>query len=240
MGRELKRVALDFNWPLKMIWKGYINPYHSQECSSCNGSGLNPKTKQISDDWYDFANTDHRWCDTITQDEVDALIEHKRLLDFTHEWTKENGHQPKVPTPAVTAEMVNKWNSGRGMGHDAINSSICVETRARRLGVYGLCMFCNGEGEIWASEKIKDLEENWHEDEKYEPPTGEGWQLWETVSEGSPISPVFPIEELFVEYLVGEGYSLSAAHGFCKAGYAPSFVIANRVMYKNIESCEGE
>jgi hypothetical protein len=41
MSRELKRVALDFNWPAKMIWKGYLNPYHSQKCKLCDGGGYN-------------------------------------------------------------------------------------------------------------------------------------------------------------------------------------------------------
>ena len=27
MGRKLMRVPLDFAWPLKKVWKGYINPY---------------------------------------------------------------------------------------------------------------------------------------------------------------------------------------------------------------------
>lgn len=29
----------------------------------------------------------------------------------------------------------------------------------------------------------------------YDPPAGDGWQLWETTTEGSPISPVFPTAE---------------------------------------------
>jgi hypothetical protein len=27
MGRELKRVPLDFDCPLNKVWKGYINPF---------------------------------------------------------------------------------------------------------------------------------------------------------------------------------------------------------------------
>jgi hypothetical protein len=43
MGREIKRVALDFEWPLGvMIWLGYHNPYRGLECKACGGSGLNP------------------------------------------------------------------------------------------------------------------------------------------------------------------------------------------------------
>jgi hypothetical protein len=34
MGREIKRVALDFDWPLDEIWHGYLNPHYaeSREC----------------------------------------------------------------------------------------------------------------------------------------------------------------------------------------------------------------
>ena len=32
MGRELKRVPLDFDWPQNKVWHGYLNPYHSTKC----------------------------------------------------------------------------------------------------------------------------------------------------------------------------------------------------------------
>lgn len=38
MGRELRRVPLDFDWPLKERWKGYVNP-HYHECPECKGRG---------------------------------------------------------------------------------------------------------------------------------------------------------------------------------------------------------
>lgn len=111
----------------------------NHKCESCDGSGLNPETKQISDDWYDFANTGRRWCENITQDEVDALWEHNRLhCDFKEK---------------PTAEQVNAWANGRGLGHDSINHHICVETRAKRLGVYGHCEKCGGYGHIFDEDK---------------------------------------------------------------------------------------
>lgn len=43
---------------------------------------------------------------------------------------------------------------------------------------------------IWHNENLKKL---WY----YEPPKGDGYQLWKTTSEGSPASPVFlTLEEL--------------------------------------------
>lgn len=41
--------------------------------------------------------------------------------------------------------------------------------------------------------------------EQVEPPEGEGWQVWETVSEGAPVSPVFTTGEDLVDYLVDKG-----------------------------------
>jgi hypothetical protein len=188
MGRELKRVPMDFNWPRNMTWKGYINPHHSQKCKACDGTGLNPATKQIADNFYDFDKTGHRWCDDITQDEVDALIAENRLWNF---WRRvgPNGWEDIDPKPIVTAEMVNEVNRHHGFdSHDGINRCILIQVRAKRLGVYGTCSFCEGSGEIWASPEIKRLHEAW---ENFDPPTGDGYQLWETTSEGSPQSPVF-------------------------------------------------
>ena len=38
MGRELKRVPLDFDWPVGTVWEGFINPYSDKEepCPSCS------------------------------------------------------------------------------------------------------------------------------------------------------------------------------------------------------------
>ena len=38
MSREIKRVALDFEWPLEKIWKGYINPHYKRcPADDCRG-----------------------------------------------------------------------------------------------------------------------------------------------------------------------------------------------------------
>ena len=74
------------------------------------------------------------------------------------------------------------------MGHDSTNQWICVEAKAKRLGFWGHCKLCKGNGEYWADDKYKKLAEEW---DWIQPPVGEGYQLWETTSEGSPQSPVF-------------------------------------------------
>jgi hypothetical protein len=197
MGREIKRVALDFDWPLDEIWHGYLNPHYaeSRECPFCKGSKQNPATKQISDDWYDFENTGRKWRHNITQDEVDALIASRRLWDFTRE----------DPTYRPTAAEVNAWSVRAGFGHDSINQWICVETRAKRLGVYGPCTAgCDEDGRMWSSPEAKVAYEAW---ENFEPPAGEGYQFWENTTEGSPQSPVFDTAEKLARWLTDTGAS---------------------------------
>jgi hypothetical protein len=220
MGRELKRVSLDFEWPMNQIWKGYRNPYHSQECKACEGTGYNKETLDLYRKWYSLDDTDYLPCGTgrhfnnkawmhhLTQEEVDELASRGRLMEFTHYFEKGKGLVKKSPEYNPTAEEVNEW-SKTGMGHDAINAGICVEMRARRFGVFGNCNFCEGEGVIWQSEEIKKLHEEWKD---FDPPAGDGYQLWETTSEGSPISPVFETLDSLCEYLENEKVSVHGRH----------------------------
>jgi hypothetical protein len=196
-----------------------VNPYRSQVFKACDRTGLNPETKKIDDEWYAFESNNYKpnpyrenarynvdaHSNNITEVEVEALVRSGRLSDLLDSWYHFNDEknvwekkdtsvpykervwveceEPTFPT----TEQVNEWNL-RGMGHDAINRRICTEARAKELGVYGVCECCNGEGDIWFSDEIKELAENW---ESYEPPVGDGYQMWENTSEGSPQSPVF-------------------------------------------------
>jgi len=174
MGRLLKRVPLNFAAPLNVIWPGYLRPHFSRECGQCGGTGYNPETNKLAEDFYDFARTGRRWVDAITQDEIDALVKEDRLAG----WVKDGRHP--------TAAQVNASTSP--LKHDAINRDILIRARATRLGVYGVCGHCAGEGETYASPEAEAAAENW---QPTEPPAGDGYQLWENTSEGSPTSPVF-------------------------------------------------
>lgn len=182
MSRKLMRVRMDFVWPTGMIWKGYVNPYRAQKCKGCDASGYNPESKKIADGYYD-----DRWSDAITQDEVDALVAHGRLWDF-YRVVGEDGWEDARPASTVTAEEVNAAARERRFYHDVINRCLLIETRAKRLGVWGWCSFCKGSGQIWQSLAIKRAHDAW---KPFDPLKGRGFQLWETTSEGSPVSPVF-------------------------------------------------
>lgn len=212
MGRILKRVPLDFSYPLHQLWEGYCNPYLPKQCISCSGSGYNAQTKKLSDDWYTFLRTDGEegWRYHLDQNEVNELIKHGRLMEFTRvplndeqrkivEFQKKNGGSPWLPFNngyIPTANEVNIW-AREGHAHDGVNQDICVKTRAKRLGFYGLCPVCHGEGQIWNSEEEKVKFEKWV---PFDPPDGAGYQLWENTSEGSPVSPVFEALESLCEW----------------------------------------
>lgn len=299
MSREIKRVPLDFDWPLRAKWKGYINPFwraHARPCAACGEIGWSPEASHLYRQWYGRAPfqpsdtgsvpfaADHptvramaernmrgpaglavssltilleamrlsdlfnrSWAHHLDADDVQALLDADRLWDFTrrpltpgqeeevrakiagggNSWLPQsNGY---VPPPAE----VNAW-SLLGIGHDAINCGVCISAKCKRLGIEERCAACEGEGNVWDSPEGRQLYEDW---EREEPPTGEGWQLWETVSEGSPISPVFATEEAFSCWLIEEGYSETAVRSFLQRGYAPALVMANGNLYRNIEAC---
>ena len=93
---------------------------------------------------------------------------------------------------------------------------------------WGDCPTCDGHGSLEAYPGQRAEADAW---EPTEPPEGEGWQYWETVSEGSPISPVFATADglsrwLQTEYRWGSSGPLSkeAADNMVRVGWAPSMI----------------
>ncbi len=54
MGRELKRVPLDFNPPLNKTYDPNPNPYYkyNKDCSHCRGKGVSPHAVHLENLWY--------------------------------------------------------------------------------------------------------------------------------------------------------------------------------------------
>jgi hypothetical protein len=238
MGREVRRVPLDFDWPLNKIWEGFLSPdkFDETPCPDCK-NGYSPRAENLYDLWYGklpfdppstgstpwrhdspavraFAERNlgnapdyygrgeaalqreaqrladlfnEGWSHHLSQEDVDALVAAGRLHDFTHTWSRESGWQEKTPPVTPTAAQVNEW-SLRGFGHDAINASVVIRARCEREGIDDTCPTCKGHASLEKYEGQRAEAEAW---EPTDPPKGDGWQLWETVSEGSPVSPVF-------------------------------------------------
>ena len=207
MGRTIKRVPLDFDHNMGELWPGYINTFfenHCHRCLDCDGSGYSTAAKKISDDWYGFNDSNDKWSDKLTQDEVDELVNSHRLREFSDFFIEKiiNGQVHKI----LPAELVNLYFRHDELrrsilwllGHDGINQSICVSARCNRLGIQICCLTCNGTGNIWDSEKHRIDSDNWMPED---PPLGIGWQLWETITSGSPVSPVCATKEELADWL---------------------------------------
>jgi hypothetical protein len=104
---------------------------------------------------------------------------------------------------------------------------------------WGECPACEGYGEDPTTRAASDA---W---EQTDPPAGEGWQMWETTSEGSPISPVCKTPEELARWLADNGAS---TFGYSTAdydtwlrmivgtGWAPSAVMADGKMMSGVEA----
>lgn len=165
------------------------------------------------------------WCHHLNQEDVDALVAAGRLMDFTHTCTREAGWQKIEPPVTPTAAQVNEWSLS-GFGHDSINAMIAVGARCKREGFEDTCPACQGHGSLEAYEGQRAEAEAW---ERSEPPMGEGWQLWETVSEGSPISPVFATSGDLVAWMSdpergSDWVPAEVAARFISDGWAPTMI----------------
>lgn len=237
MGREVKRVALDFDWPLSERWTGYVMPARlsSGTCTDCDGEGYSLRAQELRSMWHGSApfrpedngstpftadtpsiwnkakrfvekrnpgnhpefydQTDHairreaqrlaeqhnqQWCHHLNQDDVDALIaDGSRWI-----WA---GATPRE----INEESVDNW--AISTRHYPV-----IKARCAREGVPARCPSCDGKGYIEDYPGQEDDAEAW---EGTDPPAGDGWQVWETVSEGSPITPVFSTPEDLARFI---------------------------------------
>lgn len=181
MTRELRRVKLDFKWPLKKVWPGLLNPY-TDNCPDCVG-GFSQYYDQLREKWY------AGWQHNLSQEEVDVLTNNKRLEQFTS-----NGLRKP------TAEQINQWSKTDLFGHDAVNAHVVIKHTLKKQGLNYQCETCNGSGTL-----DKEKADKWT---KSYPEEGMGFQLWETTTEGSPVTPVFDSLDKLADYCVNNKVSI--------------------------------
>ena len=58
-----------------------------------------------------------------------------------------------------------------------------------------------------------------------ETPLRSEYQVYEDVSEGTPVSPIFSSPDMLIAWLIAQRFSRNAAEAFLCEGFAPSFVI---------------
>jgi len=221
MGIELKRVPLNFKWPMDKPWSGYLNPYggKSHTCTACNGTG-----------------------NTIASQRLDDLIS-LLLLSATdavqgkcHPYLRE-AHLYNTQGKTCGKDMVELTvgltsRAPSYLGHDSTDKYAAkkkIIAVAGLSGEWGLCLECIGDGIVWDSQEDMQKYEEWT---KINPPDGEGYQIWETVSEGSPISPVFATPEELAQHMAGRPWGADSGSSYeswlrfiVGPGWAPSGVM---------------
>jgi hypothetical protein len=169
--RTLKRVPLDFDWPFHKVWKGYVDP-HYRECPDCeNGSTLAGEALKRLVHLLLIAGE----CGLQPEEDV-------------HPWLREAGiERVSKDMTALSAGLAGRAPLHR-FGHDACDVWTAFRKIVAAGGLpkrWGVCKTCRGSG---MDPKVKRTCSRWR---PTEPPAGDGWQLWETTSDGSPVSPVF-------------------------------------------------
>lgn len=167
-GRIINETWEDFEIELddlNVLVNFYFEVYReNKNCELCDGSGLNEATKQLEDDWYDFNNTGRKWKNSLTKVEIFALMKCGRIEDINgikkvfdtekniwHTWTSGNKSKCDAPTED---EIPNPDTINNNIKHDGINRWTCVKARAKHLGIYGDCEYCN-DGIEYTSDKAK-------------------------------------------------------------------------------------
>lgn len=222
MGREIKRVALDFDHPIGKIWDGFLNPHYT-ECPHCKGTGSTTARLRLSD------------LASLLMLSGEDSLKGKNHPYFKDNWAFYNGDI--VPSPDM-AELTTALagRAPRGFGHDSIDKWAAekkiIETAGLDPEVWGICPHCKGDG---IDAAVQADYEAW---KPTEPPSGEGWQVWENVTEGSPVSPVFATSEALVKWLVSQGYTEENASAFVKNGFVFPMIASSKGIEMGIDGAE--
>lgn len=220
MGREVRRVPLDFDWPLEQLWQGYLTPdrLRGATCATCAGTGSSHELEWLNKVAYILAG--------LADDHTDA--ERGRPM---HPWLTplreiSYGDRSQRPGPRF-AEFVDGLVRGsegdlRGiLGRNVYRMSTALREAAGLPEQWGWCPDCAGQGatEVYPGQFAEA--EAW---EPTDPPEGEGWQLWSTTTEGHPMTPVFASPEELADHCAAENVSWFGRDGAPRDQWLRSFV----------------
>ncbi|UTC28789.1 hypothetical protein MARCHEWKA_02770 [Brevundimonas phage vB_BpoS-Marchewka] len=144
-----------------------------------------------------------KWMARLTDTDLEAILaaEHGIPPHLTGTFDREaKVWVPFDPAPVFTARQISAMN----LSHSQIGQSACMDRVIREAGESWDCPNpdCHG-GAVYDSPGIKAALDAWV---RTEPPEGEGWQMWQTVSDG-PISPVFATAHGLAHWMARSRYS---------------------------------
>jgi hypothetical protein len=145
-----------YNWQKFCLWESdgftecvnfnFSLPHEIIKCDQCLENGYPGEAQYIVNSFYPGRNSSREhWYDKITQDEMQALVEFNRIQYLTED--EIDGY---VPT---TAEEINTGIQEGYYGYDAIDQSILIQARLKRLELPMFCDNCQGYGEFYPASK---------------------------------------------------------------------------------------
>lgn len=295
MSNEVRRIALDFDWPLRKPFEGAERPagLEPDSCPACSGRGLSAFGERLENLWWGripfspestgskphapdtpgmMAYCRHKimdsrafydpyhgskgeetvlreavrlcalwngmWQHHLSQEDADALLDDGRMLEgLTHEYGP--GGWTPIEGPRPTVERINVWTL-RLDGHGPLSmpAGAIFRAAAARAGEDPHCASCDGEGVLYRDDEHRRAYDEWTPDQ---PPSGAGYQIWETVGSGSPISPVFADPEDLAAWMTESTRTDEDAVGYAvwldfikEEGSTPSGMLVDGVMVSGI------
>lgn len=168
---------MDFDAPLNELWHGYVSP----DWRPCP-----------SDDCDNGSTVAAAWVEKIVWQLLILASADEANGQALHPWLKSVPLRPeKLPKPEAIRELTGGLSREyrAPFGHDACDRWSAMKAVVRAAGLdpdaWCTCQTCKGHA-MHPADIVPS--EAW---ECTEPPEGDGWQMWETTTEGSPQTPVF-------------------------------------------------
>lgn len=202
MGREARRVPLDFDWTIGEVWGGYLMPenLHEDKCPDCE-NGLTADGELINGVAYMIVGL---------ADDVFAQERGRGMHPYLQPIQEISYVHGRPRTTARFEEFVkglfadDEYDKPNWIGRQPYRMARRLMELAGLDDQWGYCPKCEGHASVERYPGQRVEAEAW---ERTEPPTGDGWQMWETTSEGSPKTPVFATAEELADYCAANGVS---------------------------------
>lgn len=213
MGREIKRVPLDLIFTVGELWPGYDNPHQYPTCPACDGRGTNSSYRaletivrllMLAGDDSAVRPKDFRPLNGRSQQIGNRMYPHPFLTDLSINPIDDPGDELHL----ITAGLCGRSPVGDILGHCSSDNWRALEAIVKAAGqdpeTWGNCKACNGQG--WDPAR-KAEHDAYNAFEETPPPQGDGWQLWSTTTEGTPMTPVFATPEELARHCADNGVS---------------------------------
>jgi len=195
-------------------WSGFLNPFY-KECPDCSGIG-STRSDQALETLIRLIlmageNSLERPAGFSGRGEVLLPNYPGAPPNHCHRWPHPCLREAGVSDPGdtmheVTTALVGSLPSGP-FGYCSSDTWKAKQKIFEALGLpekWGWCKSCNGDG---IASDAREAYEAW---EATPPPEGDAYQIWQTVSEGGPVSPPFATPEKLADWMVANDTSITS------------------------------